>query len=205
MYILYETTNNVNNKIYIGVHKTESPDIFDGYYGSGIAIKNAIKKHGKENFTRKTLYIFDDKVQAYKKEMEIVSDSFIKLNNYNMRIGGCGGSNNPSEETKQKIRDTIILNGTSSGSKNPMYGKKGSDHPKHNKGKIIQQYDRNHILIREEFLSYFMDSDFSQSMICKCCKMVHKTHKGFIFKYKEDASFVFPTINGNIGVSKKYQ
>ena len=30
-FIVYCTTNIVNNKIYIGVHKTENPDIFDGY------------------------------------------------------------------------------------------------------------------------------------------------------------------------------
>ena len=30
-YIVYLTTNLVNNKIYIGVHQTDNPDVFDGY------------------------------------------------------------------------------------------------------------------------------------------------------------------------------
>ena len=28
-YIVYQTINIKNNKIYIGVHKTENPDVFD--------------------------------------------------------------------------------------------------------------------------------------------------------------------------------
>ena len=34
-YIVYQTINVVNNKVYIGVHKTETPYIFDGYLGCG--------------------------------------------------------------------------------------------------------------------------------------------------------------------------
>jgi hypothetical protein len=34
-YIVYQTINLVNNKIYIGVHRT-NPDIFDGYIGNGV-------------------------------------------------------------------------------------------------------------------------------------------------------------------------
>lgn len=37
-YIVYLTTNLVNRKIYVGVHKTENPDIFDGYLGNGLTI-----------------------------------------------------------------------------------------------------------------------------------------------------------------------
>ena len=37
-YIVYITTNLVNKKIYIGVHKTENPEIFDGYLGDGVLV-----------------------------------------------------------------------------------------------------------------------------------------------------------------------
>lgn len=37
-YIVYLTTNLINRKIYVGVHKTENPDIFDGYLGNGLTI-----------------------------------------------------------------------------------------------------------------------------------------------------------------------
>ena len=38
-YIIYQTINLVNNKIYIGVHKT-NPTIFDGYIGNGVNINH---------------------------------------------------------------------------------------------------------------------------------------------------------------------
>ena len=39
-YIVYMTINLVNNKIYIGVHKTENPNIFDGYIGCNVKINS---------------------------------------------------------------------------------------------------------------------------------------------------------------------
>ena len=46
-WIIYKTTCTVNNKIYIGQHKTDNID--DGYIGSGKLITSAIKKYGKKN------------------------------------------------------------------------------------------------------------------------------------------------------------
>jgi len=34
-YIVYKTTNKINNYIYIGVHKTVNPNVFDNYLGCG--------------------------------------------------------------------------------------------------------------------------------------------------------------------------
>lgn len=90
LYTIYKITNNVNSKIYIGVHKTSN--ISDAYMGSGIAIKNAIKKYGKENFTKDILFIYENKEDAYKKEQEIVNQDFINSpNTYNGKLGGKGG------------------------------------------------------------------------------------------------------------------
>lgn len=89
-YTVYQITNIVNNKIYIGVHKTKNPN--DEYMGSGKAIKNAIEKYGKENFIKTVLHIFMNKEDAFKKEHEIVTQDFINSGNtYNAKLGGNGG------------------------------------------------------------------------------------------------------------------
>ena len=43
VYIVYCTTCTENGKIYIGVHKTKDPNIFDGYIGNGLEIGWNIK------------------------------------------------------------------------------------------------------------------------------------------------------------------
>jgi len=90
IYTVYKITNNINNKIYIGVHKTTNPN--DSYLGSGIAIKSAIQKYSTESFSKSILFEYDNKKDAYLKESQIVTNSFIKQsNNYNIKIGGYGG------------------------------------------------------------------------------------------------------------------
>ena len=88
MYTVYKIINNLNQKIYIGVHKTDNPN--DSYMGSGRAITEAIKKHGKENFEKQILLITENEEEAYTLERELTVD-FNSRDNYNMRLGGVGG------------------------------------------------------------------------------------------------------------------
>mgnify|MGYP006298970351 CR=1 FL=1 len=89
-YIVYKTTNLINNKIYIGCHITENLE--DEYLGSGIQISKAIKKYGRDNFKREILFLFSSKEEMLLKESEIVDSDFIKRKDtYNLTIGGYGG------------------------------------------------------------------------------------------------------------------
>ena len=67
MYSVYKVTNILNGKYYIGVHKSKDP--CDSYMGSGKAIKEAIKKYGKENFVKEMLLLTFDKENAYEVEL----------------------------------------------------------------------------------------------------------------------------------------
>lgn len=100
-YIVYQTVNKVNNKIYIGVHGTENEN-FDGYIGNGVNIYRpatymnpktpfqfAVKKYGTKNFIRTTLQEFNTEKEAYALEEKLVNEDFVKRADvYNLALGG---------------------------------------------------------------------------------------------------------------------
>ena len=103
--IVYITINTITNKIYIGVHITETPYKFDNYWGCGITgtssywfkhpkypFQKACKKYGLDAFKRYTLYVFDTYEEALQKEKEIVNESFLQRSDvYNIALGGGSG------------------------------------------------------------------------------------------------------------------
>jgi hypothetical protein len=89
-YTVYKTTNLVNDKIYIGCHKTKN--LNDNYKGSISNLSKAIEKYGIENFKKEILFCFDNEQEMFAKEAELVTEEFVKNSNtYNAKVGGYGG------------------------------------------------------------------------------------------------------------------
>lgn len=94
--IIYKVTNLVNNKIYIGKDKHNN----SRYFGSGVKIKGAIKKYGRNCFIKETLEeCFDETILNEREEYWINEYNSVDRNvGYNITRGGEGGdtiSNNP--------------------------------------------------------------------------------------------------------------
>lgn len=87
---LYKITNNVNNKYYYGVHVTN--ELNDSYFGSGTFLKSAIKKHGKENFSKSIKKLFITREEMFLYEKQLITINMINDQNcYNIGKGGLGG------------------------------------------------------------------------------------------------------------------
>ena len=107
--IIYLITNLINGKQYIG--QTTKIHLFNDYWGSGLLIKRAINKYGKENFKKE---ILKDNINS-KLELDIFEKQYIQQYNtlipigYNISIGGNGGNLGPiinkiiSKKKKGKI------------------------------------------------------------------------------------------------------
>jgi len=149
---VYEITNNINGKKYIGKRSCGCTIAKDLYMGSGILIKKALIKYGVENFTKNILLECISEDEAYKKEFEAIEGVKAYNNSmyYNLRGGGKGGVcvEFLSNETRKRIREShwskrgytsymkgkhhsektklrIIMakEGTNAGINNPFYGK----------------------------------------------------------------------------------
>ena len=89
-YLIYQITNLVNGKIYIGKHETYNLE--DRYFGSGKCLAKAKEKYGLENFEFKILIDLKNKEEMNLLEKMVVSEEFCKRKDtYNINVGGEGG------------------------------------------------------------------------------------------------------------------
>lgn len=76
---VYEITNKVNGKKYIGKHSTELPFLKDDYYGSGVLMLKALSKYGRRNFSRRVIGQYETEQEALDAEFKEIE----KVNAYN--------------------------------------------------------------------------------------------------------------------------
>ena len=103
-YIIYKTTNKINGKYYIGMHKTD--DLEDGYLGSGTHLCNALNKYGKENFEREILEYCNSDEEMHNAEARYITEDVVNdKSSYNLKLGGEGGWDYCTKRLKEKRLD----------------------------------------------------------------------------------------------------
>ena len=111
---VYKTTDLINNKIYIGQHKSNVFD--DKYYGSGIIIGRLLKKYPIENFKCEILEECFSKEELNEKEVYWIEqlDSRNPDIGYNIASGGAFGDSGyhmgmlgKQQSDKQKLAASI--------------------------------------------------------------------------------------------------
>ena len=120
-YYVYQITNLLNNKIYVGKHKSAIHPDANGYYGSGKQIKAAIEKYGIENFKKEVLYYCSSMDEMAYKELSIVTEDFVKRKDtYNMHKGGPGGWDHYNGSDKHREKSRLGGQKSSSRANNPF-------------------------------------------------------------------------------------
>lgn len=109
-YTIYKVTHIQSGKEYIGMHQTNNID--DGYMGSGKHLRRALKKHGVQDFHKEIMYIFDNPHEMIAKEIELVTEEYVKRSDtYNIRLGGKGGFEHVFADTTSRRTHNVRVSG----------------------------------------------------------------------------------------------
>lgn len=113
MWTVYIHTNKINSKVYIGI-TGQSVDRRWRSDGSGykkcLMFYRAIKKYGWDNFKHETLFENLTKEEAERKEQELIAKYHSNDKEYGYNIANGGSVNSVSQQTKEKIRETLKSN-----------------------------------------------------------------------------------------------
>lgn len=122
---IYKTTNIVNGKSYIGKYAGKKST----YLGSGIALKKAIDKYGKDSFVREVIEECNNLIHLSDREKYWIEklNAVNSPNYYNMTEGGDGSFSHITKEHYQKRQ-------------NKRYGKKLTPPDGSITSKYIQEY-----------------------------------------------------------------
>lgn len=171
MGLIYITTNKINNRKYIGKQLHENKK---DYLGSGIALKAAIKKYGKENFIKEILVSgINDKNELSQLEKEYIKNYNAQESNeyYNIAPGGDGGciikNHRWSEESKNKLKEICKIRNS-----NPEYlkrlsesrkGYKATEEAKRNQS--IAHKNQTNLNLAKPILQFDLDNNFIKEHI----------------------------------------
>ena len=192
---IYETTNNINGKRYIGQHTTDN--IQDGYLGSGVILKQAIDKYGIDNFSREILAYATNKDELNEKEKYYI-DKFNAIESdmyYNIAEGGEGGNLRAGFTDEQKAQWKAKMSENSAkywqGKKLSEETKakmsealKGKDNPK---AKSVIMIDKSNnvlacfVCIRDG--NEYLGKPRNYTGINNCARGKQKTSGGYKWKY----------------------
>lgn len=204
---IYITTNMVNGKRYLGQKSFDDNYKWKNYLGSGSAFKSAVRKYGKENFSRNIICFCDSLEELNKSEYDL--SVFLNVledkNWYNLCYGGGGVSGLiVSDDTKNKMSEAQRNRWTDelkekwskkfSGECNPCYGKHHSDETKNVISKI-QSVPVIQLGLDGKYIAEFKSgreaseiTGVDETTINKCClgKLHSKSGGKFLWVYKKD-------------------
>lgn len=124
--IVYKTTNLVTGKVYVGLDKKNNPE----YLGSGLLLRRAIRKYGKENFKKETLETCETVEELQERERFWIKE-FSSQNRkigYNVADGGTGGDTFTNNLNKEEIREKFKRSHTEETKKKISKNNWGSTH-----------------------------------------------------------------------------
>lgn len=140
---IYITTNMVNGMKYLGQKSFDDDYKWKNYLGSGKIFKNAVKKYGKENFSRNIICFCNSPEELNQAEYDLsVFLNVVESDDwYNLCYGGeVPIGHKISEDTRNKMSEAQKARWTDelrkelgeqmSGEGNPFYGKHHSDEVK---------------------------------------------------------------------------
>lgn len=181
----------MNGMRYRGQHQTNNLD--DGYMGSSIYLKRAIKKHGRENFRKEILMFCEDSEELDYMERVYVDQTWVdRSDTYNFMTGGYCGLK--SDATKQRI--TLAQQQYYASSKSIATRKKigdanrGRKHTLEERHKMwvpICQYTKDGQFVAEykSFIDAETCTGIYHSNISKVCSGKRPYAGGFVWQYKD--------------------
>lgn len=93
IHYIYRITNKHNGQEYTGRRSTKKASAEeDNYFGSGVWLRAAVKKYGRETFTFEVLQYCDTYEELVETERFIVNEEYVaRSDTYNLALGGGGG------------------------------------------------------------------------------------------------------------------